>query len=181
MSNTRIGVTSDGYAGTATISRCKKYRYVLTRVWDKTKPAIVFCLLNPSTADHNQDDPTIRRCIQYAKSWGFGGLVILNLYAFRSTDPKGLRYLGFDGVGPYQYYYWHYVLDRCGEPYVLCAWGSQHDYEWQAMRFMKMLILKGIRAKCLRMTKNGYPAHPLYLPGNLKPIKYNYGKGFSDD
>lgn len=75
----------------AILSVDRKYRYVLTRTWDETLPNIMFVGLNPSTADETTDDPTIRRCINFAKSWGYGGLYMVNLFAYRSTNPNNIR------------------------------------------------------------------------------------------
>ena len=84
----------------AVLSECKKYRYMLRRVWDRTKPACLFIGLNPSTADATVDDPTIRRCVGFADSWGYGELVVGNLYAFRATKPKDM-FNQDDPVGPF--------------------------------------------------------------------------------
>lgn len=83
----------------AVISECGSYRYRLERVWEAEKDRVAFIMLNPSTADASKDDPTIRRCIGFAKAWGFGGLIVGNLFALRSTDPKAL-YGHKDPVGP---------------------------------------------------------------------------------
>ena len=77
----------------ATFSNCRKYRYALSRSWDEKKKIVLFIGLNPSTADEKKDDPTIRRCINYAQSWGFGGLQVANLFAYRATKPTKLRYV----------------------------------------------------------------------------------------
>ena len=82
----------------AVISHDDKYRYQLSRIWDEEKPMVLFIMLNPSTADADVDDPTIRRVVNFAKSWGYGGVFVGNLYAFRSTDPKVLRYID-DPIG----------------------------------------------------------------------------------
>ena len=74
----------------ATISDCGKYRYWLTRIWNDSKLKILWIMLNPSTADENEDDPTIRRCIGFAKQWGYGGICVANLYAYRATDKTAL-------------------------------------------------------------------------------------------
>lgn len=74
----------------AIISDCQQYRYALWRIWDETKPFVMFIMLNPSKADAETDDNTVRRCIGFAKSWGYGGIYICNLFAYRSTDPKVL-------------------------------------------------------------------------------------------
>jgi hypothetical protein len=83
----------------AVFSTCRRYRYVLRRIWDRSTPPAMFVGLNPSTADEVKDDPTVRRCIGYAKRWGFGGLIMTNIFAFRSTDPNALVELD-DPVGP---------------------------------------------------------------------------------
>ena len=87
----------------AVISACELYRYILTRTWDTTLPPLVICMLNPSTADGQLDDPTIRKVIGFAKRLGYGGIVVVNLYAYRATDPKDLATAaarGVDVVGP---------------------------------------------------------------------------------
>lgn len=76
----------------AIFSDCRIYRYSLSRIWNLTKDFVSFVCLNPSTADERNDDPTVRRCIRYAADWGAGGMVMLNLYAYRSTDPKKLKW-----------------------------------------------------------------------------------------
>lgn len=78
----------------AEISKDKKYRYSLTRIWRRAGDKVMFIMLNPSTADNEEDDPTIRRCIRYARDWNYGGLVVCNLFAYRSTDPGILRPMG---------------------------------------------------------------------------------------
>lgn len=83
----------------AIISACGKYRYALSRVWDSSKPLALWIMLNPSTADAELDDPTIRRCIGFSQYWGFGGMLVGNLYAYRSTDKRAL-YKVADPVGP---------------------------------------------------------------------------------
>ena len=75
----------------AEISPCGLYRYSLTRKWEAWKGTVNFIMLNPSTADAQEDDPTIRRCIGFAKAWGYGGIVVTNLFAYRATNPKELK------------------------------------------------------------------------------------------
>ncbi|HEC24975.1 MAG TPA: DUF1643 domain-containing protein, partial [bacterium] len=75
----------------ANLSECRKYRYALWRTWDELKPCAMFIGLNPSTADETEDDPTIKRCINYSKDWGYGGLCMVNLFAFRATSPSDMR------------------------------------------------------------------------------------------
>lgn len=95
----------------AIISECGKYRYSLSRIWDENKANVLFIMLNPSTADGDVDDPTIRRCIGFAKSWGYGGIYVGNLFAYRATDPKELlkveNPIGFENI--------HHLMDMYNE------------------------------------------------------------------
>ena len=83
----------------AAFSPCRRYRYCLSRVWNPKLPSVMFVGLNPSTADEQEDDPTVRRCIGFARNWNFGGLILVNLFAYRSTDPADLLRVD-DPVGP---------------------------------------------------------------------------------
>src|SRR5438309_1547537 len=83
----------------ATISNCQQYRYRLSRCWDESLPACMFIMLNPSTADAKVDDRTIKRCMAYARAWGYGKLYVGNLFAFRATKPKNMK-AASDPVGP---------------------------------------------------------------------------------
>ena len=105
----------------AKFSSCRTYRYSLTRIWDDSKETCVFIGLNPSTADENDDDPTIRRCIRFAKDWGFGRLVMVNLFSYRATDPKVMKStphpIGDDND--------KHLLAECGKAQlVVAAWGN---------------------------------------------------------
>lgn len=147
----------------AIFSPDERYRYLLTRKWDATGKMLPVIGLNPSTATHEIDDPTIRRCIGFAKAWGYGGLVMLNLFAFRATDPKTMiAHLdaGGDIVGPAN----DAVLAQYATPEreILCAWGVHGDIE--ARGFAVTQALGAVAAlQCLGKTKGGCPKHPLYL------------------
>ena len=151
----------------AVISDCGRYRYRLTRTWDDTLPAATFVMLNPSTADANVDDPTIRRCLGFARAWGCGSLVVVNLYAWRATDPRELL-TADDPVGPNNYAYLTaeaMVAADSGGPLV-AAWGASGQPE----RVAQVLALPGMdRLTALALTKTGQPRHPLYLKADLKP------------
>lgn len=140
----------------AVFSPCRTYRYALERRWGPGRFAL-FVGLNPSTADETEDDPTIRRCIGFAKSWGCGGLLMGNLFALRSTDPKGLRTVD-DPVGPDNDVWLTTLSARAG--IVVAAWGADPmatprcDYALDAL---------GDDVWCLGVTKAGAPKHPLYL------------------
>lgn len=161
----------------ATFSPCRRYRYSLTRVWDPLLPMVVFCGLNPSTADEEQDDPTIRREIGFAKVWKFGSLCKVNAYAFRSTDPKGLWAVddprGADNFLAIRVACFEALIKREGGLFVAC-WGN-NIRERDAWDLRRMLKLEGVRVHALKLTKPGNPCHPLYLPKSLKPRLWEGG------
>ena len=146
----------------AIISSCKKYRYELRRVWDPSMPWVLFVCLNPSTADHESEDNTSRVCINYAKRWGYGGLVIANLFAYRSTD-KSKLYLVDDPVGPDNDKHLERLSAEATE--TVCAWTDDGAFKDRDLRVLPMLI----NPKCLARLKSGRPGHPLYKSRELLP------------
>lgn len=146
---------------TATISECGKYRYDLTRRWENGGTTCAFIGLNPSTADAKLDDPTIRRCIGFAKSWGHSRLVMLNAYAFRATKPEDMK-AAADPVGPLNDEFLLLWLNNCKEN--IAAWGGNIGTTRQ-----NQIIVMFPCLSVLRVTKYGFPGHPLYLPKNLHP------------
>jgi hypothetical protein len=122
---------------------------------------LVFICLNPSTADAVTDDPTLIRCMGYARDWGFGGVITANLFAWRATDPRELR-LAADPIGPYNDR-WLRRLTRTA-PRVVAAWGNGGEYLDRANTVRRRI--HGLY--CLRLTSRDQPAHPLYLPRDLK-------------
>lgn len=122
-------------------------------------------MLNPSTADANFDDPTIRRCINYTMQWGYGGIVVVNLFALRATNPKELR----KSTNPFGTENNMYIKKASAEANLtITAWGIQGRYLGRDKIVMMMLTEKYY----LALTKNRSPRHPLYLRSNLKPIRY---------
>lgn len=150
----------------ACISRDRRFRYCLSRVWDFALPEIAFVLLNPSTADSANDDPTVRRCVDYAQRWGYGSLSIYNLYAYRATDPRDLKKQGYP-VGDKN----DTVLYNLGlsDVDIIVAWGNGAQLE-RARRVME-LIRRPVR--CLAYNQNGSPHHPLRLPKDIYPIPWS--------
>jgi hypothetical protein len=148
------------------------YRYGLWRRLRDPHDAgkrIGFLMLNPSTADAQQDDPTIRRCIGYARAWGAELLEIANLFALRATDPREL-YRHADPVGPANAQWLQDFSMRCA--FIVCAWGVHGDHLRRGRAVAKELASYGADLRALRLTKGGSPAHPLYLPASLKPFKW---------
>ena len=138
-----------------------EYRYTLTRVWDPALPMITFVLLNPSTADAVQLDPTLRRCVGFAKREGYGGMVILNLYAFRTKDPK-IMMAATDPVGPEND---RVLADVTGT--VVAGWGTNADPA-RVTRARALLP----RLHALGVTKSGCPRHPLYVRAGAPMIEW---------
>jgi hypothetical protein len=153
-----IRVTSD-----ITDSRCvwdgtkNEYRYTLLRVWDPTKPRIAFIGLNPSVADEQQDDNTVRKCINIARRDGYGQIVMLNAYAYRSTDPKALL-TEPNVVGRYND---RYIAEECkSADKIVVAWGN-HATDDRHTTLLK--VLEGQQLYCFAKNNNGKPKHPLYV------------------
>ncbi len=149
----------------ATFSSCQRYRYSLLREWSATQSKVLFVGLNPSTADAELDDPTIRRCIGFAKAWGFGGLYMGNLFAFRSTDPKGLL-TASDPVGPDNDAVLLQLAQAAG--LVVAAWGNHGAWMDRAGQVKSLFGPLSI----LKLNRSGQPAHPLYLKGDLRPMPW---------
>ena len=151
----------------ANISKDKIYRYTLSRTWDSTKPTVLFIGLNPSIADENIDDPTITRCINFAKDWGYGTLLMANLFAFRSTYPKEI-YLIDDPIGQDND---HYILECVKQSdLIIACWGNNGTY-MDREKIIKELVPN---LYCLQKNKNGTPHHPLRLPRDINPIPFNF-------
>jgi hypothetical protein len=148
----------------AVFSADRHYRYRLTIRWNPS-PMCVFLMLNPSTADEVKDDPTIRRCVGYAKRWGHGGVAVVNLFAWRSTDPSVLC-ATVDPVGPENS---SHILQaaQLGDP-VICAWGKL-DKKLRDRAGIVIDLLAHRPLYRLKANADGSPAHPLYLRGDLQP------------
>lgn len=143
----------------AKISPCGRYRYRLSRVWDIHNPALVWCMLNPSTADGNADDATIRRVVGFSGLWGYGGVVIVNLFAFRATDPRKLKQ-NVDIVGPLND---EYISKVSANQQVVAAWGA-NAISSREHQVANLIWQVGGRLSCLGLTKDRHPLHPLRLP-----------------
>jgi hypothetical protein len=148
----------------AVISPCGQYRYALTREWEDGR-CVTWLMLNPSTADALQDDPTIRKCIGFSKRWGYGRMVVVNLFALRSTDPRRLA-TNTDPVGPENDYYIHNALEESRE--LVCAWGCQQHLTTAVLRNRSSAVLSMVNMDatpivCLGRRKDGAPRHPLML------------------
>lgn len=146
----------------AIFSKCRTYRYSLWREWDAGRGYALFVALNPSTADESHDDPTIRRCIGFARDWGYGAVCVGNLFAFRATRPADLR-AAADPVGPGNDR--HLRRLAADAAIVIGAWGVHGGYRDRDLAVLRRLPV----SHCLATTKGGHPAHPLYQPKTRTP------------
>lgn len=150
----------------AIFSPCRRWRYRLERRWS-AGARCAFILLNPSTADESSDDPTIRKCKAYAKRWGYGGLILGNLFAWRSTDPAALRTLP-DPIGPDND---RHLLSIASEvDRVVCGWGTHGAFMARETAVLEMLTRAGAMPLALHRTADGHPGHPLYLRADAEPL-----------
>jgi hypothetical protein len=149
----------------AEFSSDRVHRYALWRTWDEKKGIAMFIGLNPSTADEIKNDPTVSRCINYAKRWGFGGMIMSNIFACRATDPKVMKGAE-DPVGSKND---QWLLKLAKEAsLILAVWGNHAEFMARGKAVMS--LLKGTELHCLAMNKTGHPKHPLYCSGSLKPV-----------
>lgn len=160
----------NGSFGTVLFSDDLVYRYLLGRVWDDTLPAAAWIMLNPSTASHEADDATIRKCVGFAKRWGLGGIMVVNLFAVRATDPSELYRLA-DPEGPGNLEFIVNLLRRDQPAIALAAWGSHPMAASAAPRYLEALD-PVCRLTCLGKTLSGAPRHPLYVSYTKQPEPY---------
>lgn len=144
----------------ARLSNCGRYRYFLRRTWDHGKPRVLFVMLNPSTADAEIDDATIRSCVRLSRNLGYGSFEVVNLYALRATDPAELQ-IADDPVGPDNDVAIASALGRCD--LAICAWGANQMAENRAASVRSLLRTHRPAIFCLGKTKAGAPKHPLYI------------------
>ena len=145
----------------AVLSDCGKYRYLLRRVWDASLPRALYIMLNPSTADAQQDDATIRSCVRLVSELGYGSIEVVNLMAWRATDPKDLPGKPSEAMGPNNPKTIEAAVHRCDV--AICAWGA-HPYAQQFAAGVRDIIsLYRPTAYCFGKTKAGAPKHPLYI------------------
>ena len=167
----RKGRISDlAYDKSAVFSSCRDYRYVLKRIWAEDvelAKLAVFIGLNPSTADETVDDPTVRRCFTYAHDWGCPGMIMLNIFAVRATDPKVmLAHESPIGKSNDQWL----VEMTTGKEIVVACWGAHGTHMRRGEEVCRLLRHREL--KHFGLTKQGQPRHPLYLAKDLKPTPW---------
>jgi hypothetical protein len=158
-------------------SPCRTWWYTLERVWAPpegyrgAREVAAFIGLNPSTADEVKNDPTVTRCINYARHWGFHGMFMLNIFALRSTDPRAL-YRHPDPIGPETNRYLTEVVQRREVSLVVAAWGNHGALLSRGWNVINLVRNSGVNLYRLgELTKQGQPRHPLYLKRDLEPVQ----------
>lgn len=154
----------------AVFSECGRYRYRLWREWDTHKPTLAFCMLNPSTADHMQNDPTIERCQRRARAMRYGRLEIVNIFALRSTDPRAL-YEVADPVGPGNIE--AIVAAVNASEFMVCGWGTHGKHCGMGPNIkLRMQQFYPHKLRVLAVNKDGSPKHPLYVGYDVQPKEW---------
>lgn len=157
----------------ASLSSCGRYRYQLRRTWDEKLRPYVIGMLNPSTADDEVDDPTIRVCMTRARKLNCGSLIVWNLGALRATDPK-LWMRSNCPIGARNDWWIKYTLQECSERngIAVVAWGNHGTFRERGKVALRALYEAEVQPMCLGVTNNGQPRHPLYVSSNteLRPF-----------
>jgi hypothetical protein len=152
----------------ALFSSCRRWRYLLWRRWDERLPVANFLMLNPSTADEFQLDPSCTRARLYAERWGYGSLIVTNLFGWRATDPVEMK-AAREPVGRAND---RAIVQAAQEAeIVVCAWGNHGAHLERSLKVLTLLRKARVPLHALRINGAGEPAHPLYLPANLRPTK----------
>lgn len=162
----------------AVLSDCRRHRYWLWRVWESARPKLVVAMFNPSTADERKDDPTIIRLCKWARAWGYGGILVVNLHSYRASDPLTVRCMDpSQSWGDAQHYALAHALDlaeRQDTP-VLCAWGDLASDD-HVRPFAEAAA--GLRFICLGTNASGSPKHPMArgrarIPDDQQPLPFS--------
>jgi hypothetical protein len=147
----------------ARFDRSGRYRFSLHRFWSSGLDTATMVMLNPSTADHLRNDPTINRCIQLSRAWGFGGVNIVNLFAYRTSSPAHLRIIS-SPIGKSND---SHIVEQCDKASaVIVAWGNHGRFLERDKEVLE--LLSSFDLWCIGQTKSGQPKHPLYAPGDVK-------------
>lgn len=157
---------------TAVYSDCERYRYSLTRVWNDHAGKVLFVMLNPSTATEVQNDPTVERCERRARTLGFGGFRVTNIFAWRDTDPRNMK-AATDPIGPHNDA--TLVEGAAWADTIVAAWGTHGVHMNRGSQVAVLLKATQRPLFHLGLSKQGHPKHPLYLPYTQQPERWQSG------
>lgn len=163
-----LTIVTNSTKGSAIFDPSHRYRYCLTRSWPGPNPShqVTFIMLNPSQANADQDDPTIRACSQFARRWGYHQLSIVNLFAYRTPQPKTLQQAS-DPIGPDNDYYLLQAAESAHK--VILAWGNWGTFLKRDQTVVKLLSSHHHKLHCLMRNNSGQPRHPLYIKRTIQP------------
>lgn len=151
-------------------SACRRWRYEVARIWDPQAPRVAMVMLNPSTTDAVRVDPTVRRCLGFARAWGAGALSVTNCFAWRSPDPRVLRHVA-DPVGRDDDRF--VIAAARAADLVVAAWGVGGELRGRGAEVQRLLADADVAVSVLGLTRDGHPAHPLYLPATAVPRRWS--------
>ena len=154
----------------ATYSDCERYRFDLTRVWDPAGGRVTFAMLNPSTATEVANDPTVERCERRARALGYGAFRVVNIFAWRATDPREMRAQA-DPVGNP----WNDAAIVAAAEWAeatVCAWGTHGAHLDRGPQVERLLRATGRPLFHLGLSKAGHPKHPLYIGYAVRPLPW---------
>jgi len=153
----------------AVFSDCRTYRYRLAQIWDETLDPLYWLMLNPSTADEVKNDPTVERCERRARMWGYGGSVVLNIFAYRATDPKDMR-TAPDSIGPENDKWIRELAAVSNDVTVIGGWGEHGAHMNRGQTVLDIFNQENGRINALKINASGHPAHPLYIAYDKTPF-----------
>jgi len=154
---------------TAVYSDCENYRYLLTRVWEPEGRKALFIMLNPSTATEVQNDPTVERCERRARTLGFGGFRVTNIFAWRDTDPKNMRAAAEPIGGEND----KSIAESCAwADQIIAGWGAHGEHLQRGLAVEALLRATRLPVFHLGLTKAGHPKHPLYIAYTQQPERW---------
>lgn len=151
----------DGVYKEAVFSKCLKYRYCLSRIWDRTQQFLYWLLLNPSTADQINDDPTVLRCQEWARRKGYGGTIVYNIFAYRAKCPEEMKEQD-DPTGP-DNDLWIKELAKNNSADIVAGWGNDGLHRQRHQQVLDIFNATGGRLLVLAVNQSGCPRHPLYV------------------
>jgi hypothetical protein len=159
--------------GSAIFSPCLKFRYTLNRILSESELSILFILLNPSKADEYINDNTVAKCMKYGSMWGYGRFTVCNIFALRSTDPRGLQQSLNEGVDPIGEENDKAILSAANlADLIVCGWGMHGLLNNRGKNVARSLLPFKDKLHYLNLCKDGTPGHPLYLKNNLRPQQW---------
>ena len=167
----RLFETIPTEAGPCVFSKDRRHRYYLRRMWNPDRDTIAFIGLNPSTADETTNDRTVSRCIAFAKKWGYGSIVMLNLFSWRATNPAEMKRVEDPTGDPANAAHIHTVCSQTAKKVIAC-WGHHGVHMDREAEILDLFDTIDVPLYHLGQTKDGHPRHPLYLPGNAEPQEW---------